>query len=169
MRQRSVYTEYWLTAGAEKQAGKQAAALNSAGKISTACVEPSKRNKEAVGGNVPVTAKNSAFALPEIGYHHDVCLVITGAGLEPCLPLAHFIGRSHVCISVSGPNLQATEFVDQEEVDHTSDGVGSIHSRGAIFKDVYVIDHRKRYQVNVRAAAKSGNAQRTVGDAFAVY
>src|SRR5438034_9620625 len=159
MRQRGIHTEYWLPAGAEKEARQQAATLNATRKVAAACVEPSKRNKEAVGGNVPVTAENSAFALPEIGYHHDVCLVITGAGLEPCLPLAHFIGRSHVCISVSGPNLQATEFVDQEEVDHTSDGVGSIHSRGAIFKDVNVIDHRERYQVNVRASAEPGNAQ----------
>ena len=58
--------------------------------------------------------------------------------------------------------------MDQKEVDHTSDRVGAVHSRGAILEDVHVIDHGKRKQVNVHASAGSGSAQRTVGDPFAI-
>ena len=112
--------------------------------------------------------KTPAGALPEIGNDHNVGLVISGAGFDPCLPLAHFIGRSHVCVSVSAPDLQAAEFVDQEEVDHAGDRVGAIHSRGAILQDVDVIDHREWNQVNVHASADPGAVQRTKGDTFSI-
>ena len=125
-------------------------------KVAAARIKSAKSVEIPVGGNIAVTAENATEALPEIGNDHDVSFVVSGAGFDPCLPLAHLIGRSHVCISVSAPNFQAAEFVDQEEVDHAGDRVGSIHSRGAIFKDVNVIDHRERYQVNVRASAEPG-------------
>jgi hypothetical protein len=41
--------------------------------------------------------------------------------------------------------------VNQEEVDHTSHGIRSIHSRGAILQDVDVIDHRERNELDVVA------------------
>src|SRR5262245_11370166 len=143
----------------EKYARDQAAASQAAGEISAARIKAPKRAEISIGRNIAVATENATEALPEIGNNHDISFVVSGAGLNPCFPLAHFIGRSHVCISVSAPNLQATEFVDEEEVDHAGDRVRSIHSRGAIFKDVHVIDHRERYQVDVRASAEAGNAQ----------
>ena len=58
--------------------------------------------------------------------------------------------------------------MDQEEVNHTSDRVRTVHSRGAILQNVDVIDHGKGYQLNVRTSAKPGDAQRTEGHPFAV-
>ena len=143
----------------EKQTRNQTETLHAAREIAAARIKSAERDEIPVRRNIAVTTENATGALPEIGNDHDVSFVVSGAGFDPCLPLAHFIGRSHVCISVSAPNFQPTEFVDQEEVDHTGDRVRSIHGRGAIFKDVNVIDHRERYQVNVRASAESGNAQ----------
>src|SRR6476620_3362028 len=143
----------------EKYTGNQTATSKAARKVAAARIKSTKGVEIPIGGNVAVTTVNTTGALPEIGNDHDISFVVPGAGFDPCFPLAHVIGRSHVCISVSAPNLQATEFVDQEEVDHASDRVRSIHSRGAICKDVNVIDHRERYQVNVRASACPGSSQ----------
>src|SRR5437016_3559570 len=168
MRQRGIHTEYRSAAGPEKQTRKETIALHATRKVAAARINSSKRNKETVGRDVTVTAEDPVEALPEIGYHHNVCLVVTGAGLQPCLPLAHLIGCSQIGVAVGGSDLQTAELVNQEEVDHAGDSIRSVHSRGAILEDVYVIDHRKRYQVNVRTCARPGGAQRTEGDTFAV-
>src|SRR5206468_3711438 len=103
-----------------------------------------------------------------IGNDHDISLVIAGAGFDPCLPLAHLIGGSEVCVPVSPPNLESTEFVYQKEVDHTRYGVRAIHSRGAILEDVDVIDKGEGNQVNVVTAANPAAAQRLTGVPFAI-
>src|SRR6266704_1983024 len=112
MRQRSVHTDRRKKTGApEKQPGNQATVLHAAREIPAACVEPPKGNKEAVGRNIPVTAENPAGALPEIGNNNNIGLVITGAGFQPCLPLAHVVGGSEVCVPICSADLQAAEFV----------------------------------------------------------
>src|SRR6266550_8804772 len=168
MRQRRVNPKLCWPRRSEEHPGKQPTALHTPGEVAAARVKATEGYKKAVGRDVAVTTEHAIKALPEIGNDHDISFVVPGAGFDPALPLAHFIGRSQVCISVSAPNLQAAEFVDQEEVDHTGDRVRSIHSRGAIFKDVNVIDHRERYQVNVRASAEPGHAQRTGANAFSI-
>ena len=139
--------------GTEKQLRDQAEtdkASNVARLIPAAHIESPKRNlKFPFARNVAVAAKQAAGTLPEIGNDHNVGLVIAGAGFNPCLPLAHVIGRSQVCVSITAPDLQPTEFVYQKEVDHTSHRVGAIHSRGAILQNVDVIDHREGNQVDV--------------------
>src|SRR2546423_8749194 len=156
---------------AEEQTGNQTATHEPsivAREISAAIIEPSPFSEIPVGRNIAVAAENTTRALPEIGNDHDIGLVISGAGFDPCLPLTHVIGCPEICVPVSPSNLQAAELVDQEEVDHASDRIGSVHSRGAILEDVDVIDHRKGDQVNVRATAKTSDAQRAIGDPFAI-
>src|SRR5437868_7072502 len=133
---------------AEKQSGDQTETLHAARFISTAGVTASKGNKEPVRRNITVATEKTTGALPKIRNDHDIGLIICGAGFDPCLPLTHIIGCSHVCIPVGSTDLQTAEFVYQEEVDHARYGVRSVHSRGAIFEDVHVIDHREGYQVN---------------------
>src|SRR5580704_6179995 len=117
MRQRCVHTEYWIPAGAEKQTRKETTALHAARFVAAAVISPPKRNKEAVGREVTVSAEDPPGALPEIGDHHNVCLVITGAGFDPCLPLAHIVGGAQIAVAVGASNFQTTELVNQEEVD----------------------------------------------------
>src|SRR5438105_13033635 len=109
---------------AEKQTRDQTGALHAAREISAASVKPAERNKEPVGRDITVTTENTASALPEIGNDHDIGLVVSGAGFDPCLPLAHVIRASQVCVPVGPPNLKAAEFLDQEEVHPPSDRVG---------------------------------------------
>src|SRR5881398_415790 len=103
-----------------------------------------------------VAAKEATSALPEIRNHYEVSLVIPSTGFQPCFPLAHVVGCSQVCVPVRPSNFQATELVDQKEVDHARDRVGTIHGRGAVLEEVDVIDHRKGNEVNVRALAVAG-------------
>src|SRR4030095_4541620 len=169
MRQRGVHAELRKTSGAEKHFREQAERSNAARSTRGASIGPSKGCLKGVTGNVPVAAEETAGTLPEIGNDHNVCLVITGAGFQPCLPLTHVIGGSHVCVSITASDLQPTELVDQEKVNHTSDSIRPIHSRGAILQDVDVINHRKRKQVNVHPSAEPDGVQRTKGDTFSVY
>src|SRR5215471_7758157 len=134
---------------AEEQTRDQTFTLHSAGEIAAAHIESSKASEISVTGNVAVTTEQATRALIEIGDHHNVRLVITGACFQPCFPFTHVVGCSHVCVSVRAADLQASELVDQEEVDHTSHRVGSVHSRGAILEDVNMVDHREGNKLDV--------------------
>src|SRR4029077_8695286 len=126
------------------------------GCILAASVESAKRFKEGAGRKVAVAAKDTTSAFPEIGNHYEVSLVISSTGFQPCFPLAHVVGRSQVCVPVRPSNFQATELVDQKEVDYARDRVGAVYRRGSIFQDVDVIDHREGNEVNVPALAGVG-------------
>ena len=149
---------------AEKQTGDQTFTLHSAWEVRAANIESSKPSEIPVGRNVAVTTEQATRALIEIGNHHDVCLVIARAGFQPRFPFTHVVGPAHVGVPVRATDLQATEFVDQEEVDHTSHCVRSVHGRGAILEDVNVIDHREGNKLNVVAEENS-----PLCDALAIY
>src|SRR6266481_3293266 len=166
MRQRGVHAKLRKTSGAEKHFREQAELSNAARFTRVASIEPTPGYLKGVTGNVPVAAEDAAGPLPEICDNNNVGLVITGAGFEPCFPLAHVVGRSQICVPVTVPDLQATEFVDQKEVDHAGNRVGAIHSRGAILQDVDVIDHREGNEVNVHASAEPDGVQRTKATRF---
>src|SRR5262249_20004617 len=151
MRRRGVHTKLWKTARAEKQARHQATRCHAARKITTARIKSAKPVEIPIGRNIPVATENSAGALPEIGNNHDIGLVVSGTGLDPPLPLTHFIRGSQITVPVSPSDFQTAEFVDQEEVDHAGDRVAAVNGRGPVLEDVHVIDHGERYQVNVRA------------------
>ena len=149
---------------AEKQTGDQPdVPCTRPGKLPLRMSNPPNRNNIRVAGDVAVAAEQATGALVEIGNDNDVGLVIARAGFQPRFPFTHVVGRSHVCVSVSATDLQATEFVDQEEVDHTSHRIGSVHSRGAVLQDIDVIDHGEGNQLDVVAAE-----QCSLRDAFAI-
>src|SRR5205823_4509034 len=141
---------------------------NLAGKTPTAIIESPKWYLKRVSRQVPVRTEKAASTLPEIGDDNDIGLVISRPGFDPCLPFAHVVGCSEICVPITAPDLESTELVDQKEVGHAGDRVGAIHRRRAILQDVDVINHWKRNQVNVHAAAESDAVQRTKGDTFAV-
>src|SRR4029077_17866846 len=145
---------WWRRVYAEEQTGDQTGTgrtSNVTRKEPAASISSSKPVEIPVARKIAVSAEKAAGALPEIGNDDDISLVISGAGFDPCFPLAHIVGCPEIRVPVRAPNLQTAEFVDQEEVNPTSDRGGAVHSRGAILKNVHVIDHRKGYQVNVRA------------------
>src|ERR1700730_13500010 len=100
---------------AEKQSRDQAEALHPARFIRTAHIISPKPAEIPVARNVTIPAEDAAGTLKEIGNDHDVGLVISRPCFDPCVPLAHVIGRSKVCVPIIAPYLQTTEFVDQKE------------------------------------------------------
>src|SRR6266480_4758485 len=168
MWQRGVHAKLRKTSGAEKHFREQAEHSNAARFSRDASVDATPGCLKGVTGNVPVTAEEAAGTLPEVGNDHNVGLVISGASFQPCLPLAHVIGRSQVCVPVTAPDLQTTEFVDQKEVDHAGNGIGAIHSRRAILQDVDVVNHHEGKEVDIHSLAGTGDAQRTKGDTFSI-
>src|SRR5439155_9234171 len=149
---------------AKKQTGNQTATLHSAGFVPAAHVESSKWNKIAVAGNVAVTAEQATRALKEIGDHDYIGFVIASTSFQPRVPFTHIVGASQVCVPIVAPNLQTTEFVNQEEVDHAGHGVGSVHSRSTVLQDIDVIDHGEGNQLDVVAKEYC-----TLCDPLAIY
>src|SRR5204862_5301007 len=143
---------------------------NGAGEIRAATFKTAPENRlPRIAADITVAGKYTAKTLPEIGNDHDIGLVIAGAGFQPCLPFAHLIGRSHVCVPVGAINLQPTEFVEQKEVDHTGYGVRTVHSRRAVLQNVDMIDQREGTQVNVRIRETPCAAQRRKSNTFPIY
>src|SRR6266478_8127944 len=116
---------------AEEQTGDQTGTGRSSKvtrEVSAASIDSSKPVEIPVTRKKAVSAEKTACALPEISNDHDICFVVSGAGFDPCLPFAHVIGRSEICVPVSAPDLQIAELMNQKEVDHAGDRVGTIHS-----------------------------------------
>src|SRR6266496_3696652 len=109
MRQRGVHAKLRRTSGAEKHFREQAEHSNAARFSHDASIDPTPGYLKGVTGKIPVTAKDAAGTLPEIGNDDNVGLIITRAGFQPRLPLAHIVGCSQVCVSVAAPDLQPTE------------------------------------------------------------
>src|SRR5881394_3594627 len=126
MRRRSIRTE--------KQTGNQTFALYSARFVAASNVESSKWNKIPIAGNVAVTAEKTTGALVKISNDNDVRLVIARASFQPRFPFTHVVGTAEIRVAVGATNLQPTELVDQEEVDHASHGIRSVHSRGTVLQ-----------------------------------
>src|SRR6266705_5252033 len=149
--------------GAEEQFRDQAAAVHATRFVAAALVESAKWDEIPIGRNVAVTAEDTVETLPEIGNDYDIGLVISGAGFDVCLPVTHLIGRAQVCVSVSAPNLEPTEFVDQEVVDHTGNRVSSVNGRGAILQNFEVINQHEGNKVDVVATKNA-----SLRDAFSI-
>src|SRR5262249_34636662 len=119
VRQRRVHAGLRGTAGAVKHPRNQAEikSANRAGEETVARIASAPWNLKGVTGQIPISAEEATCPLPKISDHHNLGLIISRAGFDPCLPLAHIIRRSHVCVPVTPPDLQTTEFVNQKEID----------------------------------------------------
>src|SRR6266481_3101188 len=107
----------WRRVCAKKQFGDQAEDANTSREVSAAKIASSPGDLKCVTGQVPIGAEETTGPLPEIGNDHDVSLIISRAGFNPCLPLAHVVGRSQICVPIAASDFQPTEFVDQKEID----------------------------------------------------
>src|SRR4029077_6097775 len=134
-----------------------------------AAIKTAERSLISVAADTTVVAEQAVEALEEIGDDHNIGLVFAGTGFQPCFPLAHLVGRSHVCVPITPSDLHPTEFVYQEKVNHTGYRVRAVDGRGAILQDVNMIDHREGNEVNVSPPAKPSVAQGTKGDTLSIY
>src|SRR6266699_4835029 len=122
MRRRRAFTE--------KQTGDQTATATTAivtREVSDARIKSAKRVEIAVTGNITVTTENATGRLLEIGHDNDIGFVVACARLDPGFPLSHVIGSAEICVLVVPFDFQTPEFVDQEEVNHAGDRVGTVH------------------------------------------
>src|SRR5260370_6815249 len=97
--------------------------------VSAASIDSSKPVEIPVTRKKAVSAEKTACALPEIGNDHNIGLVVSGAGFDPCLPFAHVIGRSEICLPVSAPAFPTAELMNKKQFYHPSDRFGTLHTR----------------------------------------
>src|SRR6266446_8534797 len=136
---------------------------NLTGFIAAAPITAAKSYRLGIASKVAVTAENG-LPIVGIGNDKDVGFVISRACLQPCLCFAPIIGSSHVGVSPRASDLEAAEFVYQDDVEHTRNRVGSVNSESAILQNFDAIDHREWNQVDVHA-----NAIWIRRDAFSIH
>jgi hypothetical protein len=134
--------------------------LNAARKIRAAVIKASEKQTQ-----LRVTAKVTVAAVDgrpivEIGNDQDLGLVIARTSFDPSLPLAHIVGGAKVRVPITATDLEATEFVQQKDVEDTGHCVRAVHSRGAILQDVDVIDHWEGDEVDVNSSIASKRGPR---------
>src|SRR5204863_8572308 len=125
---------------------------NLTGFIAAAPITAAKRYRIPVTSKIAVTAENGA-SIVSIGNDQDVGFVISRACFQPCLCFSRIIGSSHVSVPPRASDLEAAEFVDQDDVEHARNRVGSINSRSAILQNFDAVDRREWNQVDVHANA----------------
>ena len=91
--------------------------------------------------------------------NHDVGLVVTGTCEQVACFFTAIVGETKVRVPVAAVDLQTTEAVDQEYVDHASHSFGAVNRRGAVLQDVDVVDQTKREPVEInRRRSGSGKS-----------
>src|SRR5207253_1424091 len=84
-----------------------------------------------------------------LGIDNNVRFIVSSAGEEVSPFFARVIGKAEIGVAIAGVELEATEFVDQPNVEHTGDCVRSINGGSAVLQDVDVIDQPERNRVEV--------------------
>src|SRR5439155_2899782 len=118
------------------------------GEIAAAAVKAAKQVLVRVVRNVSIARINGRRVVnPRV--NHDVCLVVTGTCEQVARFFTAIVGETKVGVAVAGVNLQTTEAMDQEHVDHACHSFGAVNRRGAVLQDVDVIDQTKREPVEI--------------------
>src|SRR5207302_5802860 len=94
--------------------------------------------------------------------NHDVGFLITSTCEQVARFFTAIIGETKVGVAVAAVNLQTTEAMDQEHVDHASHSLGAVNRRGAILQDVDVIDQTKREPVEINRRRTRGGESSSV-------
>src|SRR5205823_13031476 len=71
------------------------------------------------------------------------------------------IGKAEIGVAIAGVELQATEPVDQPDVEHTGDRVRSINGGSAILQDVDMVDQPEGNRVQVDRITGKANRRET--------
>src|SRR5437763_603570 len=119
-----------------------------AGKIATAKIKSAPRKLVRVTGNVAVTTIDGG-PIVGIGNDHNIGLVISRAGNHPSLELSRVIGGTQVGIANTASNLHITEFVFQEDVEHTGHPIPAVNGGGATLQDVHTSMHWESIDINI--------------------
>src|SRR5439155_22579346 len=83
----------------------------------------------------------------------------TGEEISPFF--ARVIGKAEVGVAIAGVELEATELVDQPDVEHTGDRVRSVNGGSAILQDIDVVDQPERNRVEVDRITGKANRRQT--------
>src|SRR2546428_689659 len=74
-------------------------------------IASSPRDLKRISRQVTSGAKDAAGSLGELGNEYTLALIVACAAFGPCLPHPHVAGSAQIRVSVTAPDLQATEFV----------------------------------------------------------
>src|SRR5205814_3883636 len=94
--------------------------------------------------------------------NHDVGFLITSTCQQVAGFFTSIIGETKVRVAVAAVNLQTTEAVNQEDVDHAGHSLGAVNRRGAVLQDVDVINQTKREPVEINRSRSGVGKSSTV-------
>ena len=133
---------------------------NTAGKVTGTDIIAAKIGVVSIVRDIHV-AREDGGAVIKAGVNHDVRLVVARARQEVGGLFGRVIGKPKIGVAIAGVDFQATEAVNQVNVDHARDRVRAVVGRGTVFQDVDVIDQPKRERVEVHRVAGETNVGET--------
>src|SRR5437588_12548900 len=93
--------------------------------------------------NISVARKDCG-PIVKLGVNYNVRFIVSSTGEEISPFFTRVIGKAEIGVAIAGVELEATEPVDQPNVEHTGDRVRAINGGSPVLQDVDVIDQPER-------------------------
>src|SRR5438477_10351913 len=135
-------------AGAGTWAYQKRGRAHVSGECTTTGILAAKSREVRITGDISV-ARIDCGTIVKLGIDNNVRFIVSSTGEEISSFFTHVIGRAEVGVAIAGVELEATEPVDQPDVEHTGDCVRAVNGGSAILQNVDVVNQSERNGVQV--------------------
>src|SRR5437868_11173746 len=106
-------------------------------------------------------ARKDCGPIVKLGVNYNVRFIVSSTGEEISPFFTRVIGKAEIGVAIAGVELEATEPVDQPNVEHTGDCVRSVNGGSAILQNVDVVNQSERNGVQVDRIAGEADRRET--------
>src|SRR5437868_12087552 len=132
---------------------------HAAGERTATVIRAAKPRDVRITRNISVARKDCG-PIVKLGVNYNVRFIVSSTGEEISPFFTRVIGKAEIGVAVAGVELEATEPVDQPNVEHAGDCVRSINGGSAVLQDIDVINQPERNRVQVdRITGKADRRQ----------
>ena len=145
-------------------AGKQSCCPGERAHVSGECtateITAAKSREVRITRDISV-ARIDCGPIVKLGVNYNVRFIVSSTGEEISPFFTRVIGKAEIGVAIAGVDFEATEPVDQPNVEHTGDRVRSINGGSPILQDVDVVDQPERNGVEVDRITGKANRRET--------
>ena len=131
-----------------------------AGECTAAVIKAAKSREVRITRDISV-ARVDGGSIVKLGVNYNVRFIVSSTGEEISPLFGRVIGKAEIGVAIAGVELEATEPVDQPNVEHAGDCVRSINGGSAVLQDIDVVDQPKRNRVQVDCITGKANRRQT--------
>src|SRR5436190_8109802 len=130
------------------------------GECTATVIRAAKSREVRITRDISVT-RIDCGPIVKLGVNYNVRFIVSSTGEEISPFFTRVIGKAEIGVAIAGVELEATEPVDQPNVEHTGDCVRTINGGSAVLQDVDVIDQPERNGVEVDRITGKANRRQT--------